>query len=219
MDIKNLNRQQYDYLFEIDKIKRALFITILEHNKLAHNQYLSKSELRRIDMLLKDFRLVCFKVIRCQIESPDDYTRYIKTLLIIVSKIRTIIIPHKGIRDGFKKVYKLLPQSENKIQSFLNGYFTRITMFSIQIALIGSLIANVIALSTTPTFHQANITIVITGLLILYILLRLLLYRKIENSVALDNLRRTIDKNIFYDKKINPEYIVDLFSKMQKWFK
>ena len=168
INIKGLSRQQYEHLFEIDKIKRALFVSKLEHNKLLKNHLISKSKLRRIELLLKDFKIVCYKLIRCELDSCDEYVRASKTLLIIISKVRSIIRSEKGVKDGFGKVYRLLPFSESKLQSLLNGYFTRISIFIILISLIVYIIISLVAFCKSPTIQSFVVVLVLCTLLVIY---------------------------------------------------
>lgn len=225
MNIKDLSKQQYEHLFEIDKIKRALFVAILEHNKLIRNQNLPKSKLRRIDLLIKDFKMVCFNVIRRNIESSDDYARYTQTLLIIASKIRTIIRVESRkdtAKDGFEKVYKLLPQSESRIESVFNGHSTIIVLFVIQVILIVGIFVNLVSILQNFSIPLAISLITLSVFSIIFSIFRGILYRKINNNIALDKIRRTIDKNIYFDKRIDANLAFDKIIKIItsiKWLK
>ena len=212
INIKELSRQQYEHLFEIDKIKRALFVLILEHSKLLKNYRISKSKLRRIELLLKDFKIISYKLIRCEIESCDEYVRASKTLLIIISKVRSIIRSEKGVKDRFGKVYRLLPFSESKLQSLLNGYFTRIVVLIVQVVLFAIAIATLIAYYRTPSSQAFNVFLIICGMNVLFSIIRIVFYRKIENNATLDIVKRIIDKNIHFDKSIDSQIKMDFFT-------
>lgn len=212
MDINKLSYIEYVNLFEIDNVKRALILSIEAHNTISKCESLNDSKKRRISMLQKNFKTCCYKLIKRDLSSDEEYIDCAKTLILILSDIRTIIREEK-IKDCYEKVYSYLPLSETTFESILNGNITNILVYGIYIILflaVGSSLVSFIKNPNSGTMMQVVLAYVF---LIIFSLINLIFNKRFSNSFSIDKLKRIKGKNI-YLKSIRNQKSFGFISKL-----
>lgn len=196
MDIDKLSYIEYINLFEIDNIKRALFLSIKAHNSLNRCITLDHSKKRRISKLQKDFRICCYKLIKKELSTVDEYINCAKTLILIISEIRTIIRKNR-IKDDYGKVYSYLPLSETTIESILNGNITNILVYGIYIIFFSAFFCSFFSFLTNQTLDKLiALTLSLISLMV-FSLFNLIFNKRFSNSFSIDKLKRIKDRNIY----------------------
>lgn len=202
MDIKNLSYIEYIYLFEIDNVKRALFLSIKAHNTISKCESLEKSEKRRISKLQKDFRTCCYKLIKRDLSFEEEYIFFAKTLILILSDIRTIIRKER-IKYCYEKVYSYLPLSETTLESILNGNITNILVYGIYIILFSGFFGSFVSLLTLQTLDKLIALTLSLAFLIVFSIINLIFNKRFSNSFSIDKLKRIKDRNIYLNSVRN----------------
>lgn len=91
MNIEHMTNIEYNYVLEIDNIKRSYFLTTTLQ-KMINTSNISTRDKRRLKAYNKDFKLVCKRLIkRKDILNYDIYKTSVQTLIIINAKSSYIL--------------------------------------------------------------------------------------------------------------------------------
>lgn len=216
MRLNEIDYDEYIHLFEINKIKQALFLSIVEHNNLIKNRKLNNAQLRRINILLNEFKRCCFKIIKRDINTVEEYVLCSKALILIIGEIRTIIRKQKNVKDNFGRVFRLLPLSESSFQSFFAGHSTNIILFVTYFSLIVILILYSYIFTHTQSLTVFILFLIVASMLVIFLVLQLVFRKRFENNVYLDKIKRIMDKNIYLNKSIDSEKVLDTVEKVKR---
>lgn len=217
MDINKLSYIEYVNLFEIDNVKRALFLSIKAHNTISKCESLENSKKRRISEFQKDFRICCYKLIKRDLSSEEEYIFLAKTLILILSDIRHIIREAKikdcKIKDCYEKVYSYLPLSETTFEAICNGNITNIVIFGGYITIFFTVLNFLIATITTQSLETVIFLFISIIILIAFSIFNLVCNKRLSNCFSIDKIKRIKDKNI-YLKSVRNQKSFSLISKI-----
>lgn len=210
VDFKHINGTEYKYIFEIDNIKRALFQIKKSCLLIMKCSFLEMKIKRRIIKFEKDFKIICFRIIKKEIETIDDYINAVSALVSINAKIeRTLrkIKDKKHKREitkiyySFKKVDKFIPFATGRFEIFVNNHSTSIGIF---------LIILLITIVFTVYFFSQNTVIALLAalLMILFMIFYLAFENRIENGLLINKIDRNIYKNT-YAYRVNKKSTIE----------
>lgn len=211
MDINKLSHIEYVNLFEIDNVKRALILSIKAHNTISKCESLNDSKKKRISMLQKNFKTCCYKLIKRDLSSDEEYIYCAKTLILILSDIRTIIREEK-IKDCYEKVYSYLPLSETIFEAICNGNITNIVICGGYITIFFTVFNFLTAAITTQSIETLIFLFISIFILIAFSIFNLVCNKHLSNCFSIDKIKRIKDRNI-YLKSVRNQKSFSLISK------
>ncbi len=219
MDIQAMDRIVYNYTFEIDDIKRAVYQNIMCFNKLATINEVSKADINRIKMYSKDFRKCCYKLIKADnISDITDYLKYINSLILINAHIQKILKNKKykkvkairKLENEYNKINQRI-DAESALEITINNHFTFITILIIAAILVGF----GYVLFINNDLHASKI---VYSIFILVIIAILIFRTLVRNRFEIDKINRTINQHaILKSKKIKKlrKSLIALFTKFK----
>ncbi len=199
MDVKKIGNIEYNYILEIDNIKRALYLSILLHLKIKKQEDIKLSDRRIISRYAKEFKVLCKKLINREgINSYSDYKNCIQALVLINAKIQAILNDKKYNRNKFvediekeyNKINRYLPYAQSSAMVFVENHLTCILFF----ILVGLMVCW-LAISTFVVDFFAVVVALIT-LLVLTVIFTIF-YKRIYKNFYIDQINRTINKNTY----------------------
>lgn len=197
-----MDRIVYNYTFEINDIKRAVYQNIICFNKLATINEVSKADINRIKMYSKDFRKCCYKLIKADnISDITDYLKYINSIILINAHIQKIL---KNKKYKKVKAIKKLENEYNKINQRIGAESALEIIMSNHTTFIITIILFVLFLSfplvLVKSGHACLGAIVYSILAILWICL-MIKSRIIRNMFEIDKINRTISHHTILKSK------------------
>lgn len=220
MDIKAMDRIAYNYTFEINDIKRAVYQNIICFNKLATINEVSKADINRIKMYSKDFRKCCYKLIKADnISDITDYLKYINSIILINAHIQKIL---KNKKYKKVKAIRKLENEYNKINQRIDAESALEIIVNNHVTATLLLIAFIILISTPCVLFickntAAGIIAYIASTLII-LCLYIFYFPIINRRLEIDKINRTINRHtILKSKKIKElrKNILSLFNKIK----
>lgn len=218
MNIENIDKIVYNYIFEIDEIKKCMYIYISNYSKICklhstNNEIVDKIDKRKISNLSKEFKDLCYKLIRKDsITDTETYSNIVNTLRIINSKVQSILqksqytsIKDKEIQNQFKEIklgyskVNTMLTADSVISLFISAHLT--TFFIIFLSIGIFLIFISLACSLINYIEKGIIFILFLIVLLVGYLVLLLNFKKIDNSFRQDKTIRTIYKNTYLKSK------------------
>lgn len=210
--ISEINEIEYNYIFEIDNLKKALDICQTLYDEMKNGKYKIPGDVyQEIQKYNEDFISICNILInRVDIKSLDDYDNAIKSLIIINSKTRKLIYNIKGKKlktyqiELHRMIYKIntyIPFSMTRLERFFNNHITMIVI----IAGFGFFTSIFFAAELSNDIYVLAISSICVAL---YLIFYVIFCKKIEKAFSLDKINRTIYKNTYThsaNKKLTKE--------------
>lgn len=205
MNIQNLDDTEYNYIFEIDNIKRALFLYISRVKEIKSINFSNSGIQRRLLILTRDFKNLSFKLIkRKNLQNIEDCLRILDTLILINTYIQKILQHTKVDTITERKKKRKLAKKYEKTEKYINAYSAFMifvnnhsSAIALSIILISLLLIFISALITKNLMVTIGTISVLCILLIVY----LIFHKRIERLFNMDRIERTISKHTFVKSK------------------
>lgn len=192
MNVKKLDKTVYNYIFEIDDIKRAVYRNIICNKNLSRQYFISKSDIRKIKKYNSDFKKLCYKIIkRSNINTLDDYLNNLNAIIIINSNIQDILKQEKyksyatikELENEYNKINYLIGAASS-FEVFINSHTTFLILITI--------VFTIVLLTLVSLFSKEYLlTIIGFFAFIVFFIACLLSIKTITNRFEIDKINRT----------------------------
>lgn len=201
MNIEHMTNIEYNYVLEIDNIKRSYFLTTTLQ-KMINTSNISTRDKRRLKAYNKDFKLVCRRLIkRKDILNYDIYKTSVQTLIIINAKSSYILNKYNikvttHLKNLYDQIYELLPLTKTTKNLIGSNYKTIIIISIVLIISFGTSIF---------LFIINNTELLVLSLLFDTLLLTIapiLIYRKIQRQFKIERINRILNGNLYNNRTL-----------------
>jgi len=199
LNIKELDNTVYNYIFEIDNIKKSFCLYTQLYLNVEKCEYIKDIDKRRVKRLALQFKLLCKKIIRRdKINTFEDYKLCVQSLVVINAKVQKILnsedyYKFKKISDiekEYNKINNYLSYSNSFLTTFINDH---LTAFGIILIIVVSIIV-IFLLS----FKNCNLGIIIIVLLsFIFSICYFIFHKKITRNFNVDHINKTISNNTY----------------------
>lgn len=205
MDVQNLDETVYNYIFEIDDIKRAAFLYISRVKEIKSINFSNSGIQRRLLVLTSDFKKLCYKLIKYKnLQNDEDCFRILDSLILINTYMQKILQQAKVDTIAEKKKKRSLLKEYEKTEKYINAYsplmiFVNNHSFTISLTAMAIFLLILIIVG----FQSKDLFLIIYSLfaaLALYIA-GLIFHKKIERLFNMDRIEKTISKHSFIKSK------------------
>lgn len=145
MNIENIDDIVYNYIFDLNEIKRCWYLYIQSMSLIEHCSEISKADQNRIKQYHKDFKEECYKIIkRIDTDTTEHYENRTDTLILINLHIQKILNQNKYRKikelkkamDNYSRVNNMLG-AESAFSMFINNNYTAINLAFLIMYFIG----------------------------------------------------------------------------------